>query len=122
MQLLVVEQIWTQYMWITCRKRPAAWTASLAGRRAPRASVIRGISNALTGEAVAPARGPLAALSLWVEGLPDEADLRHMTVMADGGPCKVVYIGQAEKDGITQVNVTLPEGVRTGLVAVEMFW
>ena len=33
MQLLVVEQIWTQYMWITCRKRPAGWTASLAARQ-----------------------------------------------------------------------------------------
>ena len=77
MQLLVIEQIWTQYMWITCRKRPAGWTASLAVREAPRTSVIRSISNALTGEAVAPVRGPLAALSLWVHGLPDEADLNH---------------------------------------------
>ena len=50
----------------------------------PRSSVIRRITNALTGEAVAPVRGPLAALSLWVEGLPDEADLNHMTVTADG--------------------------------------
>jgi SAM-dependent methyltransferase len=107
MQLLVVEQIWTQYMWITCRKRPAGWSASLAGRRVPRASVIRRISNALTGEAAAPVRGPLAALSLWVEGLPDEADLNHMTVTADG---------------IAQVNVALPEGLRTGMVAVEMLW
>ena len=31
-QLLVVEQIWTQYMWITCRKRPAGWSRSLSGR------------------------------------------------------------------------------------------
>src|ERR1022692_2041390 len=97
MQLLVVEQIWTQYMWITCRKRPAGWSASLPGRRVPRASVIRKISNALTGEAVAPVRGPLAALSLWVEGLPDEADLNHMTVTADGLACRLIYIGEPEK-------------------------
>ena len=122
MQLLVVEQIWTQYMWITCRKRPAGWTASLAGRRVPRASVIRRISNALTGEAVAPVRGPLAALSLWVEGLPDEADLNHMTVTADGRACRLIYIGEPEKDGIAQVNVALPEGLRTGMVPVEIVW
>ena len=122
MQLLVVEQIWTQYMWITCRKRPAGWGASLAGRQVPRASVIRKISNALTGEAVAPVRGPLAALSLWVQGLPDEADLNHMTVTADGRACRLMYIGEPEKDGIAQVNVALPEGLRTGLVAVEMLW
>src|ERR1039457_5860340 len=100
MQLLVVEQIWTQYMWITCRKRPAGWGASLTGRRVPRSSVIRRISNALTGEAAAPVCGPLAALSLWVEGLPDEADLNHMTVTADGRACRLMYIGEPEKDGI----------------------
>ena len=122
MQLLVVEQIWTQYMWITCRKRPAGWTASLPGRRVPRAAVIRRVSNAQTGEAVAPVRGPLAALSLWVKGLPDEADLNHMTVTADSLACRLIYIGEPEKDGIAQVNVALPEGLRTGMVPVEMVW
>ena len=123
MQLLVVEQIWTQYMWITCRKRPAGWTASLAGRpKTLRASVIRRISNALTGEAVAPVRGPLAALSLWVERLPDEADLNHITVTADGRACRLIYIGEPGKDGIAQVNVALPEGLRTGMVPVEIAW
>jgi SAM-dependent methyltransferase len=122
MQLLVVEQIWTQYMWVTCRKRPAGWTASLAGRKAPRASIIRRISNALTGEAVAPVRGPLAALSLWVERLPDEVDLNHMAVTADGLHCRLIYIGEPEKDGIAQVTVALPEGLRTGMVPVEIIW
>jgi SAM-dependent methyltransferase len=122
LQLLVVEQIWTQYMWITCRKRPAGWTAALGGRRAASTAVIRKISNALTGEAVAPVRGPLAALSLWVERLPDEADLNHMTVTAGGFPCRLIYIGEPEKDGITQVNVALPEGLRTGMVPVQMIW
>jgi hypothetical protein len=88
----------------------------------PRTSIIRRISNALTGEAVAPVRGPLAALSLWVEGLPDEADLNHMTVTADGRACRLMYIGEPEKDGIAQVNVALPEGLRTGMVEVEIVW
>jgi SAM-dependent methyltransferase len=122
MQLLVIEQIWTQYMWITCRKRPTGWTASLAGRRVPRASEIRRISNALTGEAVAPVRGPLAALSLWVHGLPDEADLNHITITADGRACRSIYIGEPEKDGIAQVNVALPEDLRTRMVPVEILW
>ena len=122
MQLLLMEQIWTQYMWIACRKRPAGWTASLAGRRVPRASVIHRISDALTGEAVAPARGPLAALALWVEGLPEEADLNNLTVTADGRACRLMYIGEPEKDGIAQVNVALPEALRTGMVPVELLW
>jgi SAM-dependent methyltransferase len=122
LQLLVVEQIWTQYMWITCRKRPAGWSASLGSRKVEPSASIRRISNALTGEAVAPVCGPLAALSLWVEGLPDEVDLNHMTVTADGLVCRVIYIGEPEKDGITQVNVALPGGLRTGMVPVEIAW
>jgi SAM-dependent methyltransferase len=122
LQLLVVEQIWTQYMWITCRKRPPGWTQSLARWRIESTAAIRNISNALTGEGVAPASGPLAALSLWVERLPGECDLNHMTVTADGLMCRLTYIGEPEKDDIVQVNVALPEGLRTGLVPVQMSW
>jgi SAM-dependent methyltransferase len=120
LQLLALEQIWTQYMWITCRKRPAGWTDSLSGRRIKSSAKIRNISNALTGEAVAPNAGPLAALSVWIEALPDECDLNHMTVLADGRACRLTYIGAPEKDGVCQVNCTLPVGLRTGLVAVEL--
>jgi SAM-dependent methyltransferase len=122
LQLLVLEQIWTQYMWITCRKRPAGWGASLAGRKVETVPVIRNITNALTGEAVAPQSGPLAALSVWVAGLPEEAGLHHLEVTADGKPCRLTYIGEPENDGVAQVNVTLPDGIRTGLVPVEMRW
>ncbi|HTS64909.1 MAG TPA: class I SAM-dependent methyltransferase [Candidatus Acidoferrales bacterium] len=121
-QLLALEQIWTQYMWITCRKRPAGWTQSLAGRQVAPASAIRNITNAYTGEAVAPASGPLAALSLWVDRLPDECSLQHLAILADGRPCRLTYIGEAEADGITQVNAVLPEGVRTGMVPIELKW
>jgi SAM-dependent methyltransferase len=114
LQLLVLEQIWTQYMWITCRKRGGA-----SGGRTQGAS-IRNISNALTGEGVAPASGPLAALSLWVHNLPEDCDLLTMKVLADGRECRLSYIGEPEHDGVVQVNVTLPEGIRTGMVPVEM--
>lgn len=112
-QLLALEQIQTQYMWITCRKRAAGWSKGPA---------IRNVSNALTGEAVAPASGPLAALSLWIDRLPGECDLNTLTVLADGMLCRVIYIGPPEADGVSQVNVALPEGVRTGLAPVEIRW
>jgi len=70
-QLLALEQIWTQYMWVTCRKRPAGWTRSLRGRAVdPDAARIRNIGNASTGEAVAPASGLFASLGVFVRGLP----------------------------------------------------
>jgi SAM-dependent methyltransferase len=113
-QLLALEEIWTQYMWITCRKPAAAQEA------AGDAPLIRNISNALTGEAVAPATGPLAALSLWIDRLPESSDLNNLTVTADGRQCRLVYMGHPAADGITQVNVILPEWIRTGLIPVEV--
>jgi SAM-dependent methyltransferase len=121
-QLLALEMIHTQYMWLTCRKRPAGWVRSLAARRPERAASIRSLSNALTGEAVAPASGPMAALSLWMTGLPDECDINHMSATVDGLPVRPEYIGVLANDGVQQVNVRLPDGVRTGIVPVTMDW
>src|SRR5437588_1083594 len=122
-QLLVLEQIWTQYTWITCRKRPAGWAQGLSRPdRPPCLSRIRNISNALTGELVAPSAGPLAALSLWIEDLPDECDLNNTVVTADGLVCRLMYIGEPEHDGIAQVNAALPGGLRTGMVPVDVTW
>jgi SAM-dependent methyltransferase len=115
-QLLALENIWTQYMWITCRKPSGAGLQQTAG------AAIRNISNAHTGEAVAPASGALAALSLWIERLPSDCDLNHLSVTADGLACRLTFIGAPEKDGVSQVNAALPEGLRTGFVPVEVFW
>ncbi|MBZ5623819.1 MAG: class I SAM-dependent methyltransferase [Acidobacteriia bacterium] len=124
-QLLALEQIWTQYMWMTCRKMAAGWTQSLANRRdqqLPCPPHIRKISNALTGEAVAPATGPMAAISVRVERLPADCDLNHLAITADGGACRLTYVGDREADGVSQINAALPEGIRTGLVPIEVTW
>jgi SAM-dependent methyltransferase len=126
-ELLALEQIWTQYMWITCRKMPDGWTKWLVGAgqgafpvESPPA--IRRISNALTGEAVAPATGPMAAISVRIESLPLDCDLNHLAITADGRACRLTYIGEKESDGVSQVNAALPEGIRTGLVLIEVTW
>ncbi len=126
-ELLALEQIWTQYMWITYRKMPEGWTKWLveAGPGMfplePRPSIHR-ISNALTGEAVAPATGPMAAISVRIAGLPLDCDLNHLAIAADGRVCRLTYIGEPEADGVSQVNAALPEGIRTGLVLIELTW
>jgi hypothetical protein len=122
-QLLALEQIWTQYMWVTLRKMPAGWTASLdATAPAAPPATVRNISNALTGERAAPATGPMASLSVWIGGLPRDCDLNHVAMTADGSPCRLSYIGEPEADGVSQVNAALPEGIRTGLVPVALTW
>jgi hypothetical protein len=120
-QLLALEAIDAQYMWVTLRKRPAGWIGSLAGTRFQSAASIRNVSNAVTSHPVTPSSGPMAALSLWIERLPDECDLNHITVTVDGVPGRVEYIG-AVRNGAQQVNVWLPEGTRTGMVPVDVKW
>jgi len=118
-QLLALEQAGTQYMWVTCRKGHAGQKAGGSPKGPPH---LRNISNAHTGEAATPAAGALAAISLWIRGLPEECDLIHLNVTADERQCRPVYIGPAARDGITQVNAALPEGIRSGLVPVEVSW
>jgi len=112
--LLALEQIWTQYMWITLRK-PGPEHAAANGQPAR----LRNISNAMTGESVTPARGPMAAIALWIERLPASCHLLNTTVSADGRPCRISYIGPPAADRVSQINAVLPENLRTGLVMIE---
>ncbi len=116
-QLLALEGTETQYMWITCRKRPEDW------RPAPpeRAARIRRITNANSSEPAAPPSGRFAAISLWMEGLNADADLNHLRVTVGGRPGRLTYIGPPEADGLQQVNALLPHGLETGLQPVQVF-
>jgi|SRR5271157_4827811 len=121
-QLLALDRIDTQYMWVTLRKRPAGWIESLAGRRIQSAAAIRNVGDALTNEAAAPSSGPMAVLALWIERLPDECDLNHMAVTVDGITGRLEYIGVPGNGNAQQVNVWLPAGTRTGMVPVDVKW
>lgn len=119
-QMLSLEGAQTQYMWTTLRKRERGWY-STARRSAP-AAVIRRITNAQNSEPVAPARGRFAALSLWVDNLPDECGLIDCEVTVGGARGTLTYIGPREYDGMVQVNLRLPAGIGTGLQPVALAW
>ncbi|MEP7362975.1 MAG: class I SAM-dependent methyltransferase [Acidobacteriota bacterium] len=113
LQLLALEGAGTQYMWATFRKPlPVAEEA--------RAVRIRRVTNAHSSEPVAPVRGRFAALALWVEGLPREADLNRIEVLAGGRPAQLTYLGPPEFDGMRQLNLILSEGLDTGLGLIEL--
>ncbi len=105
LQLLALDGVDTQYMWTTWRK--------LAPTR------IRAISNAYSGEHAIPAKGRLAYASLWIENLPDSCDLNNLQAFVDGRPATGVYIGPPV-NGLSQFNILLPAGTRTGLVPVAV--
>ena len=111
--LLALEGTGTQYMWVTMRKPALAPPAE-----DPWPVLIRRVTNANSSEPVAPVRGRFAALSLWVEGLPERADLLSLDVRVDGLPCQLTYLAPPESDGICQLNLHLPEGVRSGFKPV----
>lgn len=105
--LLSLTGIDTQYMWTTWRKHTPA--------------VIRSVSNAFSGESAVPASGRLACMTLWVENLPQGCELNSLEVRIGGGPGVVCYVGPAV-NGLSQINVFLPKGVRMGLVPVNVEW
>jgi SAM-dependent methyltransferase len=114
LQLLNLEGDHTQYMWTTWRKPLPA------GQQLGGAPIIRRITNAYTGDSLIPQRGRQAALSLWINNLPADCDLNTIEILVEGEAGVPIYIGPADSQGLQQVNAWLPEGVRTGLVPVEL--
>lgn len=121
-QLLALEGAGTQYLWTTWRKRAEGWARGLEALRPAAEARIRRITNAHSSEPAAPARGRFAAISLWVEALPEDCDLNHLEVRIGGRAGAATYIGPPEMDGLQQVNALLPAGIGTGMQPVELRW
>ena len=140
--LLALEGTGTQYMWTTMRKaassnkqvRPLPDGRGSEPVSEPRATAsglplsavvdtpiaIRRVTNANSSEPAAPVRGRFAALSLWVEGLPEWADLLRLEVYVDGLPTLLTYLAPPEADGMCQLNLHLPDGLHSGLKPVTL--
>jgi len=113
LQLLALEDAQTQYMWTTWRR--LTHVPALPGT-----PLIKGITNAHSYEPVAPNRERHAAISIWMENLPDECDLNNLDVLVEGAPADPYFIGWPIAEGVRQVNAWLPRGMRTGLLPVEL--
>jgi SAM-dependent methyltransferase len=120
-QLFALENVATQYLWTTWRKRVAGWRAGLQPPAAP-VTHFRIISNALTADPLVPASGPRAFAALRLENLPTDADLIDLEVRIEGRSGVLSYLGPPEWDGVVQLNVAVPPGTRTGLVPIQVFW
>ena len=121
-QLLRLEGAETQYMWITCRKQIAGWCDWLEHTPWTSGAHIRNVANAHSGEPASPSAGRFACAALWIEELPPDCDINHLEVRVDGRQAPVTYIGPPLWDGVVQVNVSLPAGLRTGLLPLEAAW
>ena len=108
LRLLALTGVDTQYMWTTWQKPPACR--------------IRAISNAFSSEQAVPASGRLACAALSIEDLPSECDLNSLAVFFDEAAGSVCFVGPRAANGLSQVNVFLPRGVRTGMAPVRVEW
>jgi ubiquinone/menaquinone biosynthesis C-methylase UbiE len=120
LQLLAIEGEGTQYMWTSWRKQPDAWRNRLRNT-GPQAVVERG-GGAHTGEPAVPQSGRFAYASFRIARLPAGCDVVGIEVTFDGVAGIPCYLSPPEWDGIIQLNVLLPRGVRTGVVPVELLW
>ena len=120
LQLLSIDGQGTQYMWTTWRKQPDAWRNRLRNT-GPQATIQRS-GGAHTGEPAVPQSGRFAYASFRIERLPAGCDLVGLEVKFDGIAGTPCYLGPPEWDGVMQLNVLLPHGVRCGVVPVELLW
>ncbi len=126
-QLLALEGVDTQYMWVTMRKRAPGWFAALAEATSQAdapwgAARILHIENARTGSPVISARGRFASMSLLIEHMPEDCDLNQINIVIEGQEAAPIYIGPSVWPGVSKVNAMMPAGVRTGLVPVQALW
>ena len=118
LQLMALDGAGTQYMWTTWRK-PDIY-AHRTGVCGP--ASIRGITNAFTSEPLVPNRGRCAAMSLWIDDLPEDGDINSLEVRVESATAEIFYIGPPAADGLIQINAWLPPNTRTGLMPAEVFY
>ena len=118
-QLLALEGADTQYMWVTMRKQPSRWFATLAHARSeadsplPAARILN-VENARTASPAISARGRFACMSLLIERLPEDCDLNQINIEMEGQEAAPIYIGPSVWGGVSKVNALMLPEVRTG--------
>jgi len=110
LDLLALEGVLTQYMWVTLRKPDLSSPDNLETKPS-----IRMITNTHSTEPVATVHGRYSAISAWVENLPPRCDLNRMQAHVGGKPGNIAYIGPIEQGDLRPISIALPSGLSTGL-------
>ena len=78
-------------------------------------------TNALTSDRSVPQGGRFATASFQVANLGSDADLNTLRVEIDGQLTAPCFVSRKTFSGEGQVNVSLPPGVRTGMLPAQLF-
>jgi len=113
--LVALSGIETQYTLTVFRKG-----TDRAAETRPERIVLKGVTAASSGEPRIPARGPQAAVSLWIDGFPEDASLADFPVYFGDRLLNPCYISPVSESGGCQLNARLPEGTQPGSLPVRL--
>lgn len=115
LQLMALSGLQTQYMWVTLRKPPASLPEpDFSG------AILKAVTAASSGKNSVPQRGREAAVSLWLDGMPQAADLSQLAIGFDDVLQQGCYISPIGENGGCQLDAVLPPGLRAGSIAVTL--
>jgi SAM-dependent methyltransferase len=115
MQLVALSGLKTQYMWVTLRKPPAGLPSPDFSR-----VILKAVTAAGSGKLSVPERGRESAVSLWIEGMPEAADLAVLAAGLGGALAPGCYLSPIGENGGCQLDAVLPRGVSPGSVPVTL--
>jgi hypothetical protein len=112
--LVAISGLNTQYMWTTFRK--ATGRAEYSSNR----TMVKDVISASGIERRIPDRGRRAAVSLWLNGMPNDASLADLSVSFGNAQKYGCYLSPVSESGGCQLNVRLPDGVKPGVCKVQL--
>jgi SAM-dependent methyltransferase len=113
--LVAISGIETQYTMTVFRKG--------LGDRAetrPERIVLKAVTATTNGERRIPTRGPEAAVSLWIDGFPEDGDLAEFPVLFGDRLQTGCFVSPVTESGGCQLNARLPNDMQTGTVPVRL--
>lgn len=113
--LVAISGLNTQYMWTTFRKAKAGVLPY-----SPERVRVKAVTAANGPDGEVPGRGPDAAVSLWIENMPNSASLAECPVLFNGRHQWGCYISPVSDSGGVQLNARIPEGTPAGEYEVQM--
>jgi ubiquinone/menaquinone biosynthesis C-methylase UbiE len=105
----------TQYMWTTFRKPLAAVAPYLVEK-----IVVKDVTSARGPERRIPERGSEAAVSIWIDGMPESASLADFDIWFGERRQLGCYLSPVSESGGCQCNARLPEGLAPGDYSVQL--
>ncbi|MBC7928251.1 MAG: methyltransferase domain-containing protein [Bryobacteraceae bacterium] len=115
--LVAISGLHTQYMFTTFRK-----PVSTAGEEVRMRATVKAVTSAIGAGVRIPQRGREAAVSLWLDGMAEDASLTDYPVRFDGQEQLGCYLSPVTQEGGCQMNCRLPDATQPGPVRVELFF